>query len=96
MLGGTVHVRCAFDFDKIARLIGSKIGKQVYLPYLLDNRRVKLYIRFSCSHSIKSPPEIEITEGLSVDENLSAMYKNSIKFKLLLAEKLQLRIIIPL
>jgi hypothetical protein len=33
----------------------------------------KLHIGFSSSHSIKSPPEIEIAEGFPFFENLSAM-----------------------
>ena len=54
MLGGTVHVRCSFDFDKVARLIASKIGKQVYLPCLFKHVWGNLHIGFRCSHSNKN------------------------------------------
>ncbi len=50
MLGGTVDVRRAFDFDKIARLVGSEIRKQINLPCLLKHVGVNLHIRSVTSH----------------------------------------------
>ena len=49
MLSGTVHIRCAFDLDKIARLIGSKIGKQIYPPCPFKHVWVNLHIGSAAS-----------------------------------------------
>ena len=62
---GAVHIGRAFDLDEIARLIGSQIGKQIYLPCPFQHIGVNLHIGSVTSHSIKSPPEIEKAEGFS-------------------------------
>jgi len=54
---GAVHIGCTFDPDEIARLIGSQLGKQIYLPCPFKHIWGNLHIAAVTSHSNKKPED---------------------------------------